>query len=86
MVEFFAYYSKIQENIIKQTCYHNKKKGVNNYTNIYKLKNSDKLVEVTTILDVKNNDNPYRFEKESAFEDMKYLGIVDKWIKVGKYI
>ena len=85
-IKCYAYYSKIQENIIKEQCIHNKKKGVNNYTNIYQIQNSEKQVEVTNVIQVKNNNDPYEYIKNTPFKDMKYLGIVEKWIKVGKCI
>lgn len=53
------------------------------HTNFYKKKDSNELVEVTSVFRtdkyINFKDCPY------YFDDKVYLGIVDKWIKIGKY-
>lgn len=51
-------------------------------TNFYRLKGSDKLVEVTCVFRVDEYDKPELYPYN--FDDKEYLGIVDAWIKVGK--
>ena len=72
-----AFYSKTQLNIISR----NPSSRV--YTNLYKLKDTNEIVEVTSIFST--NKNPTSHDCNMNFSDKKYLGIVDKWIKIGHH-
>lgn len=79
-MEYHAFYSLIQEKISKNYYNFNKKNKI--HTNFYKIKDSINLVETTVIYNIRTNPTP-----ESCnilFKDVKYLGIVDMWIKIGK--
>ena len=82
--QWHAFYSKeAEQNSIKEAAFCTKIRP-RVITNMYKLKKSDELVESTAVFSVENNadfkDCPY------YFKDKIYLGIVDKWMKVGKCI
>lgn len=53
------------------------------YTNFYKNNHTDKTIEITAVFSIEKYPNykdcPY------YFEDKIYLGIVNDWIRVGKY-
>jgi len=51
-------------------------------TNFYRLKGTNELVEVTCVFRVDEDDKPELYPYN--FDDKKYLGIVDAWIKAGK--
>lgn len=85
MEEYYhAFYSRKAETNNYRDCAFYSKIIPKVITNIYKLKNSDKFVESTAVFSFEKysdfKDCPY------DFEDKEYLGIVDKWIKVGKCI
>jgi hypothetical protein len=73
---YHAFYSKKQYDIVSQ--------NANNriYTNFYKLKDTDEIVEVTSVF--RTNIYPTAESCSLNFDDKVYLGIVDKWIKTGK--
>lgn len=59
----------------------NNKKKI--HTNFYKKQDSNQLVEITSVFETDKFSNfqdcPY------YFDDKVYLGVVDKWIKIGQY-
>ena len=76
---WYAFYSeeavKLQKNL-------NEDSNSRTLTNFYRLKGSDKLVEVTCVFRVGEYPKPELYPYN--FDDKEYLGIVDAWIKVGK--
>jgi len=69
---WLAFYSEKQKMNIEK---------MNNYktyaSNFYKLANSNKVVEVTEVVKCNTIVN-------NKFDDTIYLGLVDKWVSVGK--
>ena len=78
-----AFYSETQKNIAKNDNFYNNYIGRYKtvYSNIYKLHNSNKTVEVTCVFSV-NLFPDYR-DCYINLQDVIYLGIVDKWISIG---
>ena len=76
--EWHAFYSKKAINFKKIS--HEKKNTT--LTNFYRLKGTNELVEVTCALSVEDypdaNLCPY------YWEDRKYVGIVDAWVRIGR--
>ena len=85
MDEWHAFYSKQQEDITRSIELFNKANtGIKTITNLYKLKDSDKLVEITIVF--RTSDYPNYKSCPINFNDAKYLGVVSEWVRVGKYI
>jgi len=84
--EWHAFYSNEAINFEKSRRI-TSKGSVNNstLTNIYRLKGSDKLVEVTCVFRVDEFPNA-ELHSYYKWEDKEYLGIVDAWVKVGEVI
>jgi len=78
--EWHAFYSK--EAIELQKRLNKKNSNRITLTNFYRLKGSDKLVEVTCVFSVDEFPKPELYSYN--FDDKEYLGIVDAWVKVGK--
>ena len=53
------------------------------YTNFYKKKDSNEIVEITSVFSTE--DYPDYNDCEYYFKDKVYLGIVEKWIRIGEY-
>lgn len=84
--EYHAFFSKKQLNILKMIPKLNFKNNnkITTLTNFYKLKNKNELVEITDVYDI--IDFPTIKSCNIMFDDSIYLGIVDKWIKIGQTI
>tara|TARA_B100000927_G_C16118379_1_gene330117 strand:- start:117 stop:380 length:264 start_codon:yes stop_codon:yes gene_type:complete len=84
--EYHAFFSKKQLNILKMIPSLNFKNNnkITTLTNFYKLKNKNELVETTVVYDI--IDFPTIKSCNIMFDDSIYLGIVDKWIKIGQTI
>tara|TARA_B100001142_G_C14202785_1_gene604496 strand:+ start:516 stop:770 length:255 start_codon:yes stop_codon:yes gene_type:complete len=74
--EWHAFFSNKQLEIIMN----NDKNSV--YTNIYKLKENGINVETTCVYPVSKYKN--KEECNILFNDAKYLGVVNKWVMIGK--
>lgn len=85
MDEYHAFYSKQQEDVKIRIESNNKANtGIKTITNLYKLKDSDELVEITMVFST--SDYPNYKSCPINFKDTKYLGIVSEWVRVGKYM
>ena len=84
--EYHAFFSKKQLNILKMIPKLNFKNNnkIIKLINFYKLKNKNELVEITDVYDI--IDFPTIKSCNIMFDDSIYLGIVDKWIKIGQTI
>lgn len=83
----YAFYSRVQESCILEHMGFNPKNSRKTITNFYTLDGTDSEVEVTEVCLVENNDEDEAVqEHRSRFSDSKYLGIVDKWVRVCKQI
>ena len=60
-----------------------KKNNKEIYTNFYKKKDSNEIVEITSVFSTE--DYPDYNDCEYYFKDKVYLGIVEKWVKIGQY-
>lgn len=84
-LKFYAFYSREQESLISM--YQWKQKYNKTVTNYYKVQGTHLEVEVTEVCSFTNNSmNECIKIHKSRFSDSKYLGIVDKWLRVCKYI
>ena len=81
--EWHAFYSKEAINMQTRKRQFNKEDNTT-LTNFYRLKGTNKLVEVTCVFSVEDYPNPESYPYN--WEDRKYLGIVDAWVKVGKVL
>jgi len=77
---WYAFYSEKQKKIIEQINILNNRKKPS--SNLYKLYNSDKIVEITSVFSY--DDYNKHTDCDMNFDDAIYMGIVDEWISVGK--
>ena len=74
--EWHAFYSEEAKKNMRIMNKYTKKEPES--TNMYRLKGTDELVEVTCVVSVEDCPNP---ELYYNWKDRKYLGIVDAWIR-----
>jgi hypothetical protein len=72
---YHGFYSEKQKNISKQIRFNNNKKYKNIY---YKLYNSDDIVEVTVVFNIKTNKT--KDDCEILFDDAKYVGLISLYV------